>query len=110
MAKVPSRTRLQDREVVRKVIPAIKLLSKYMHNTSPDAPKKDFHGYEMPVGTFVDGHKVEWQLQLTAVCTKKKFIRTNEIKPIIRKGAWLFKLRLLLKIFIDKILDDEVVE
>lgn len=105
-----SRTRLQDREVVRKVIPAIKLLSSYMHNTSPEAPKKDFHGYEIPVGTFKDSNGIVWQLQLSAVCSNKKFIKNNEIKPIIRKGAWLFKLRLFAKVFIDKLFQDEVVQ
>ena len=109
MAKAPSRTRMQDREVIQKVIPAIKLLSKYMHNTAPDAPKSEFYGYELPVGTFKDGHGVEWQLQLSAMCAKRKFIKNNEIKPIIRRWAIMFKVRLFLKVLIDKIMNDEEV-
>jgi len=103
--KVNSITRLQAREVEKKVVPAIKLLSNHMHNTSPEAPKKDFHGYEVPAGMFVDGHGVQWQVKVSAVCSKNKFIKSNEIKPIIRKNAWLFKLRLFTKVFIDKIFD-----
>ena len=105
-----SRTRLQDREVIRKVIPAIKLLSKYMHNTSPDAPKKDFHGYEIPVGTFKDGHGIEWQLQLSAICSKTKFIKNNEIKPIINRWSIMFKIRLFFKVLIDKVFEDEITQ
>jgi len=108
-AGAKSRTRLQDRAVEKKVIPAIKLLSQYMHNTAPDAPKKDFHGYKVPAGTFTDGHGVGWQVQVVAVCSKKEFIKNNEVNPIIRKGAWLFKLRLFTKVFIDKIFGDEIV-
>lgn len=98
--------RLQAREAQNKIMPAIKLLSKYMHNTSPDAPKKDFHGYRVPAGMFTDAHGIQWQLQVHAVCTKSNFIKENEIKPIIRKWAILFKLRLFAKVFIDKIFDN----
>lgn len=103
MSKPQSRTRLQWKEAEKKVVPAIKLLSQYMHSTSPEAPKEDFHGYVVPAGAFVDGHGVKWQLQVSAVCSKSKFIKNNEIKPIIRKWAVMFKLRLFAKVFIDKI-------
>jgi len=105
-----SRTRLQDRQVEKKLIPAIKLLSSYMHNTTPEAPTNNFHGYKVPAGTFADDHGVLWQLQVQAICSKKKFIKENEIKPIIRKGAWMFKFRMFLKVFIDKIFQDEIIK
>lgn len=98
-----SLTRLQYREVEKKVTPAIKILSSYMHNTAPDAPKEDFFGYKIPAGTFVDGHGIKWQVQVHAVCAKPSFIKDNEIKPIIRKWAVVFKLRLFAKVLIDKI-------
>ena len=98
-----SMSRFQYREMERKVIPSIKLLSQYMHNTSPEAPKKDFHGYEVPAGIFTDGHGVTWQVKIQAVCSKGLFVNENEIKPIIRKWALLFKVRLFAKVLIDKI-------
>lgn len=107
-SKKRSITRLQARELEGKVVPSIKLLSRYMHNTAPDAPKNDFFGYQVPAGEFVDGHGIKWQVQVSAVCAKSKFIKTNEIKPIIRKGAIMFKLRLFTKVLIDKIFGDEV--
>ena len=111
MKKGPrSRTRTGDREVEKKLIPAIKLLSSYMHNTTPEAPKHSFHGYVVPAGTMTDGHGVSWQFQVQAICSKKKFIKENEIKPIIRKGAWMFKFRMFLKVFIDKIFQDEIIK
>lgn len=106
MKKKKSNTRFKYREAERKIIPAIKLLSQYMHNTTPEAPKKDFHGYAVNSGDFTDVYGVKWQLQVRAVCTKKEFIKDEQITPIIRKGAWLFKLRLFSKAFIDKIFAD----
>ena len=104
-SKAPSVNRLHQRELEKKVIPAIKLLSKYMYNTSPEAPRKDFHGYKVPAGMFTDVHGISWQVQIHAVCTKDKFIKKNEIKPIIRKGAIMFRLRLFAKVLIDKLFD-----
>jgi hypothetical protein len=106
MAKKPSINRLQAREVERKILPAVKLLSSYMHKTAPNAPIKDFHGYCVPAGKFSDHSGRTWQLQVRAVCTKKEFVKDEQIHPIIRKGAWLFKLRLFSKAFIDKIFND----
>lgn len=102
MAK-KSINRFQARELEQKIIPAIKLLSKYMHNTSPDAPTKEFKGYEVPAGLFTDGHGISWQVQIRAVKVKSLFIKNNEIKPILRKGLSLFKVRLFLSVLIDKI-------
>lgn len=99
-------TRFQAREAEKKVIPAIKLLSKYMHNTAPDAPEKYFHGYVVPSGKFKDHSGRVWQLQVRAVCTKHEFVHEEQIHPIIRKGAWMFKLRLFIKTLIDKIFAD----
>lgn len=95
--------RLQYREVEKKVTPSIKLLSQYMHNTSPEAPKNEFHGYEVPSGEFVDAHGVKWQVQVHAYCNKSKFIKHNEVKPIIRKWAIIFKIRVFASVLIDKI-------
>lgn len=104
--KRPSTNRLHARELEKKLVPSIKLLSNYMFNTAPDAPKKDFYGYRVPSGTFVDGHGIKWQIQIHAYCTKDKFIKENEIKPIIRKWAIGFKLRLFAKVLIDKIFNE----
>lgn len=97
--------RFQAREAEKKIIPAVKLLSQYMHNTSPDAPTKDFHGYSLSCGNFKDHSGRMFQLQIRAVCTKKEFVKDGQIHPIIRRGAWLFKLRLFTKAFIDKIFE-----
>lgn len=105
MKKRPkSLTRLQAREVEKKVVPAIKLLSQHMASTTPEAPERDFHGYSCPAGDFVDNFGNKWQLQIHAYRAKKYWFKTNEIKPIIRKGAILFKLRLIISGVIEKIM------
>jgi hypothetical protein len=106
MKKKKSFSRLQAREAERKILPAVKLLSKYMHSTTPDAPTKVFHGYCVPGGEFKDRTGRVFQLQVRAVCSKKEFVKNGQITPIIRKGAWFFKLRLISKAFIDKIFAD----
>jgi len=103
MKRPRSISRLQAREAEKKVTPAIKILSTYMHNTSPDTPGNVFHGYEIPAGDFTDSKNRVWQLQVRAVMDKSLFIKKNEIKPIIRKWAVGFKVRLFFKLFIDKI-------
>lgn len=103
MAKKRSINRFQARELEQKVIPSIKLLSKYMHNTTPEAPDKEFFGYKVPSGTFKDNHGIEWQLQVHAYRAKKDFIKVNEIKPIVRKGLTMFKVRLFISALIEKI-------
>lgn len=65
-----------------------------MHNTG-EVPE-DFLGYKIPAGEFSDGNGVKWQVQAWAVCSKKHQIKTNEIVPMIRKGALLLKFRLFL--------------
>ena len=96
-------TRVQARELEQKIIPSIKLLSRYMHNTSPDAPVKEFKGYKVPSGIFKDGHGIKWQVQIHAYKDKSQFIKENEIKPILRRGLSLFKLRMFVSVLIDKI-------
>jgi hypothetical protein len=105
MGKKPSISRLQARELDKKILPAVKMMSKYIHNTAPDAPEKDFHGYILSAGSFSLGRR-KWQLQIRAVCTKKEFVKEEQIHPIIRKGAWLFKLRLWSSAVISKIFKD----
>ena len=105
-----SRTRLQDREVVKKVIPAIKILSQHMHNTNPKAEESTLIGYKIPAGDFTDSHGVHWQVQVHAVKAKSQIIKNNEIIPIINKWAIAFKLRLLSSSIIEKIFGDEIIK
>ncbi len=70
-------------------------------------PTKDFFGYVVPAGEFKDAHGVNCQLQVSVIRAKSKFIKTNEIKPIINKWAIRFKVRMFLKILMDKIFKDE---
>jgi hypothetical protein len=100
---VKSINRFQARELEQKVIPSIKLLSKYMHNTTPQAPDKTFFGYKVPSGEFVDKYGIKWQVQLHCYRTKSDFIKTNEIKPILKKGLSMFKIRIFISLLIDKI-------
>lgn len=97
--------RIQARELDKKLLPAVKKISQYIHNTAPDAPENDFNGYILSAGSFSLG-KRRWQLQIRAVCTKKEFVKEDDIHPIIRKGALMFKLRLFSKTLIDKIFND----
>ena len=101
--KKRSINRFQARELEQKIMPSIKLLSRYMHNTSKDAPEKIFYGYKVPSGTFKDSNGELWQLQIHAYKAKGHFIKDNEIKPIIKKGISLFKLRIFVSAIIHKI-------
>lgn len=101
--KRKSLNRFQAREAEKKIMPAIKLLSQYMHNTSPDSPEEIHFGYKVPAGEFKDSHGIHCQLQVSVVRGRGKFIKENEIKPIINKWAIGFKLRVLAKIAVDKI-------
>jgi hypothetical protein len=106
MAKKTSINRLQARDAEKKILPAIKMLSKYMHNTTSDVPLKNFHGYELCAGHFMDHSGRKVQLQIRAIYSKGKYVKEGEIHPIIRKWALFFKLRLFVKAFIDKIFTD----
>ena len=97
---------MQVRAAEKKILPAVKVLTAYMHNTTPEAPKNDFRGYCVPAGTFDDAHGIKWQLQVRAVCTKKHFVKDEQVTPIIRKNAWLFKARLFLSELVNKIFND----
>lgn len=97
MAKKPkSINRLQARELQNKVIPAIKVLSSGMFRTNPNTPEKNFFGYRVNAGELTDNHGETWQLQIHAYRTKKDWINTNELKPIVRKWAIGFRLRVIL--------------
>ena len=105
MAK-KSITRTQYRELESKITPAIKILSKQVHDTGklPD----DFIGYKVPAGdlikkVMVDGKltDVKWQIQVHAVCSSAHMIKKNEVKPMIRKWAIGFRVRLMLKYVVD---------
>lgn len=97
--------RFRARELEQKIMPAIKMLSKYVFTTAPDAPKKNFFGYKVPAGEFTDEHGNKFQVQIHAYRTKSDFIKKDEIKPIIRKWAIFFRLRLFAKMLIDKLED-----
>lgn len=103
MVKKRSINRFQARELEQKIIPSIKLISKYMYSTAPDAADKEFHGYKVPSGTFTDSHGISWQVQVHAIRTKNLFIKNNEIKPILRKGLTFFKIRVFASMLIEKI-------
>ena len=94
MSKKPSITRLQARELDRKILPAVKTMSKYLHNTDPNAPEKVLHGYILSAGEFKLANR-KWQLQIRAVCTKKEFVKEEEIHPIIRRGAMVIQAKIV---------------
>ena len=98
--------RLHARELEKKVVPAIKVMSKHMFTVNPETPEQHFHGHKIPCGDFVDHYGVKVQLQLHAVRVKSQFIRENEIQPIFNKWSILFKLRLRIKAFIDNLFKD----
>lgn len=94
-----SRKRTEARKVEEQFLPAVKAVSHYINNTAniPD----ELEGYELPAGMTKDRRGREWQIQVRAVCSKRKIIRKDEIKPIIRSGSNLFRIRVLLKYIID---------
>lgn len=101
--RAKSRSRFEAREVERKVIPAIKLLSKHFHNTTAMAPA--FRGYKVPAGDFSDNQGRNWQVQVVAVCTKKDRMKRNEVAPMIDKWAIGLRLRVWAKSVIDNLFE-----
>lgn len=97
--KTISTTRLYAREAERKLNPAIKAISTYIHNTGEVTD--DFRGYRLPAGGLKDNRGRNWQLQIYAVCQKSDFIKKDEIKPIIKKWAIGLKLRVMAKYLVD---------
>ena len=89
-------TRLKYRELEAKITPAIKVLSKHLHGTAANVPE-EFEGYKIPAGTFTDRFGRTWQLQVSCTCSKSKFIKKNEIVPMIRKWAIGLRLRIIAK-------------
>lgn len=102
--RAKSRSRFEAREVERKVVPAIKLLSQYFHNTTAVAPA--FRGYQVPAGMFSDNQGRDWQVQVVAVCTKKDMMKRNEVKPLINKWAFGLRLRVWAKSVIDNLFEE----
>lgn len=101
MAKQVSQNfkRTQARELDKKFVTATKALSNYLHNTGKVTD--DFLGYKLHVGTFTDKLGRTWQVQAHAVLAKKKFIKRDEVIPMIR--AWAIGVRV--KAFIKYIID-----
>lgn len=91
-------TRTEARDMEAKIKPAIKALSMSVMKTGriPD----NFVGYKVPAGDF-DTNGIKCQLQVWAVYSKSHRIKKNEVVPIIRKGAILFKFRLWIKHIVD---------
>ena len=104
--KPMSNSRLRERELQKKFIPAIKAMSEHMFTVNPETPEKHFHGHKIPCGNFVDDYGIKVQLQLHAVRVKSQFMKKNEIRPILNKWSILFKLRLITKSFIDNLFKD----
>lgn len=102
---VRSANRFHAREAMDKFTPAIKALSSHLHKTASDAPKDIFFGYEVPAGTLTDAKGVVWQFQVRAICAKKDFIKSNAVEPIINKWAIGFRVRMFLKMIIDKLFE-----
>lgn len=89
-------TRLEYRELEKKIVPAIKMLSKHMHGTAADITI-DIEGYEVPAGTFTNRYGETFQVQIRCTRNKSHFIKKNEIVPIIRKWAIGLRLRIIAK-------------
>lgn len=97
--KAPKINRMQAREMERKFTPAIKALSSFMHNTTNTTD--DLLGYKIPAGTFKDKFKREWQIQAHAVCSKGMMMKSDEVKPMIRKWAIGLKFRVFIKYLVE---------
>lgn len=96
MKRPKSVNRLQAREASQKILPAVKILSSYMHNVNPKTPSDIFHGYEVSAGEFEDKYGVKCQLQIRAIRLKSGFIKEGNVKPIVNKWAIMFKIRVFL--------------
>jgi hypothetical protein len=80
-----SPTRTFARDLEKKFNPAIKALSTSVRNTGPVT--NDFVGYKIPAGSLTDDKGRRWQYQVHALCVPSKFIKKDEIVPIIRPWA-----------------------
>jgi len=80
---VVSPTRFYAREAEKKFVPAIKALSTSLRNTGEVTA--DFLGYKIPAGSLTDDKGRRWQFQVHAIVAPSKFIRKDEIVPLIRE-------------------------
>lgn len=95
-----SRTRMQLKKIEKPFIPALRLMSEHIHNTSSEEEiikNFGFCGYKMKAGTIPDSSGRQWEIQLHAVMKKDNMIKKNEIIPILssRKKAFIVWLRTL---------------
>lgn len=93
-------TRLKYREVDQKFNPAIKAISENIQRTGVDLPPI-FDGYKLNAGLTKDKYGREWQIQVHAVCRKKKMIKKDEIITLYNKNPWMVKVRVVAKRIID---------
>lgn len=94
-----SPTRFYAREAEKKFSPAIKALSTSLRNTGPVTD--DFLGYKIPAGTVKDDKGRTWQYQVHAICVPGKFIRKDEVVPIIRKWAIMVRIKAYIRYVIE---------
>jgi len=90
-----SKSRVEQRELEKKLVPAIKLLSTHLHNTG-ELPSK-FVGYNTVAGTIRDKVGREWQLQVRGVVLKSEFMKKNEIKPMFKGFMLWLKIKSIAK-------------
>lgn len=86
-----SPTRTYAREAEKKFMPAIKALSTSLRNTGEVTD--DFIGYKIPAGSVKDDYGRTWQYQVHAVCVPRRFIKKDEVVPVIRKWAILVRIK-----------------
>jgi len=94
-----SPTRTFAREAEKKFNPAIKALSTSLRNTG--VVTNDFIGYKIPAGDLVDDKGRRWQFQVSAIVVPSKFIKKNEVVPMIRKWAIGIRIKAYLKYVVD---------
>lgn len=94
-------TRTYARDAEKKFFPAIKALSTHLRNTG--RVTDDFLGYKVPAGSFRDDYGRKWQYQVYAVCSPGKFIKKEEVVPMVRKWAIGLRLRVISKHIIDNL-------
>lgn len=93
--------RVQQREVEKKFLPAIKTIANHLHNTGRITD--NFSGYKTFAGEYTDGMGRNWQIQAVAVCHKKDFIKKDRVIPMISKWAIGMRIRAILKHVVDTI-------
>lgn len=93
--KPTSRTRMQLKEVTKPFVPALRIMSNHIYNTSNDEAlikELSFKGYKMKAGELADDYGRVFEIQIHAVLAKDKMIKKSEIQQIrgrIKPTVWL---------------------